>query len=129
MTKQQISEIESRLTVEDYEKAFPTATKYIKDHIWHGYDAKFYVACRNASGSFFAAQYTKADFYNTFYNYFPREIMLWFNHWRPVLHQGHVEFRQLQAKSLSLQGERAQLFESVFGLQIRQLEVFRKGST
>ena len=79
LTQKQLHEIDNNVSLEDYETAFPTTTQYVKDHIWHGYDAKFYVACRNATGSFFAAEYSKADFNSTFYNYFPKEIAIWFS--------------------------------------------------
>jgi hypothetical protein len=78
LSQKQCNEIRNNVSFDDYEKAYPNTTQYIKDHIWHGYDSKFYVACRNATGSFFAAEYTKTDFQSTFYAYFPEEIMVWF---------------------------------------------------
>ncbi|MDR3549868.1 MAG: DUF5906 domain-containing protein, partial [Candidatus Babeliales bacterium] len=79
VTKADITAITKNISCEEYEKNFKETTKYIKNRIWHGYDSKFYVSCKNAQGSFLAYEYANADFCTTFKNYFPDEIKAWFD--------------------------------------------------
>lgn len=67
------------LKVSEYEKCFPKTIAYINDRIFHAYDSRFYVACRDENGSFLPKEYTKGDFTSTFYQYFPDMIMKWFD--------------------------------------------------
>ena len=78
MKEKDIKSLKQSLKVIDYEAAFPLTTKYINERIFHGYDSRFYVGCVNEQSTFYAQEYTKADFASTFYQYFPTEIKTWY---------------------------------------------------
>lgn len=74
-----VTNIWKNLTAKDYEKCFPKTITYINDRIFHAYDSRFYVACRDENGSFLPKEYNKGDFNSTFYQYFPDMIQKWFD--------------------------------------------------
>lgn len=69
-------ELVKRINIEE---VYVKAITYIKERIFHGYDSKFYVACKNKNGSYMVKEYSCTDFNSTFQKYFKEDIQTWFN--------------------------------------------------